>query len=207
MRIFRVKTTQLTKNNGFTLIEILIALLIGGAIMTLTTITANNVFKTKVKSSARKIAMAIQFIYNEAAIKHKLHRMVFNFDKKEFFVEESQGKQSTVKIEETDEHNEDNDKNKQDAKNSFKAHEGNIGVPTTLPDGVSFKGIYKYLEKKEYKEGLCYLYFFPHGQVEKALILLQVDDEETVYSITINPLNGKAMVEDREIEIEDDKKI
>jgi general secretion pathway protein H len=58
--------------------------------------------------------------------------------------------------------------------------------------GVKLVDVYTPRQPEPYKEGRAYLYFFPDGHTERALIHLKQGDEQ--YSLVVQPLSGRVEV-------------
>jgi general secretion pathway protein H len=68
--------------------------------------------------------------------------------------------------------------------------------------GVRLFDIYTPRQREAYKKGKAYLYFFPDGHTERALIHLADGDE--FYSLLVSPLTGRVDVKPGKIEPERD---
>lgn len=67
-----------------------------------------------------------------------------------------------------------------------------------LPSSVRI-GVWTRHQKKEAKDGLAYLYFFPQGFTERAMVKVRQGDN--VWTIKVEPLTGKANVVPEDVEI------
>lgn len=67
-----------------------------------------------------------------------------------------------------------------------------------LPTSVRL-GIWTRHQKNEVKDGLAYLYFFPQGFTERAMVKVRQGDN--VWTIKVEPLTGKAQVVAEDVEI------
>jgi general secretion pathway protein H len=47
--------------------------------------------------------------------------------------------------------------------------------------------------------GRAYIYFFPLGQTEPAIVTLADSSGETIYSLVVHPLTGRVKVYDQEV--------
>lgn len=74
------------------------------------------------------------------------------------------------------------------------------GEGYTLPEGLSITGFWAKHLREELREGQGYLYFFPLGHTEHAIIFL-AEEGGSVYSIEVAPLSGKVTVHDERIEV------
>jgi type II secretory pathway pseudopilin PulG len=88
----------------------------------------------------------------------------------------------------------------------FEPSEGESGEPRDLKGDIAFRKVFSPHEKEPREEGKAYIYFFPGGVTEHAIIQLTDNDEEEehVYSIEIHPLTGRAVIHDTEIEPEEE---
>lgn len=77
--------------------------------------------------------------------------------------------------------------------------------PVSLPDGVFFKDIFTSHDNGPVSSGKAFIYIFPNGYIEPAIINLRDEDDEVVYSIEINPIIGSTKIrqEYRELETSD----
>ena len=63
-----------------------------------------------------------------------------------------------------------------------------------LGDAVKFQDIFVVHQEKEVTEGKAYLYFFPTGMTEKAIIHFSNEDGGKSWTILVNPLTAKAKI-------------
>lgn len=168
--------------------------------------TIKNVLRSNLRSSAFQIASLSKFAYDSAVIKAKVHRLVFDFDKRTYKLEIS-GVDGYL-IEEEDEEDTFKDdtetKTEEEKTRVFYDFPGDIGKEHKLTSGVDFDSLENLSTKKKYTEGIVYLYFFPQGATENAIIRLNGKKSNTgFYSISLNPLNGKTKIEGRYLEAEE----
>lgn len=72
--------------------------------------------------------------------------------------------------------------------------------PVVLKSGVALADIYTPRLLKPASEGKGYLYFFPMGMAEAAVIHLSDTKGETVYSLIVHPLTGRVTVKNALVE-------
>jgi hypothetical protein len=83
----------------------------------------------------------------------------------------------------------------------FSPYEGEAGREYVLPAGIVFDSIENVSLKRKVASDVAYLYFFPQGMTEDAIIRLKSEKgERGFYSIRINPVDAKTKVEGRYIE-------
>jgi general secretion pathway protein H len=86
-----------------------------------------------------------------------------------------------------------------EAKTAFGVFQSSDIKRVTLPDGVSFAQVWVQHQAEPYQAGNAFLYFFPQGRSERALVTLkQKDDYITVKQ---NSLSGRVQVVDGMVEV------
>jgi general secretion pathway protein H len=68
-----------------------------------------------------------------------------------------------------------------------------------LPSGIKFAALYTPQQAEPFTEGVGYIYFWPSGQTEHALIYLSFadapeDDPDQFFSVLVDPMTGRAKV-------------
>jgi general secretion pathway protein H len=67
--------------------------------------------------------------------------------------------------------------------------------PVTLKKGsVKIAGVYTPRQTDEVVAGRAYIYFFPMGQTESAIVHLSDESGETFYSIVVHPITGRTKI-------------
>jgi general secretion pathway protein H len=69
----------------------------------------------------------------------------------------------------------------------------------SLPRKVALFDVYTPRQEEPYRAGRAYLYFFPDGHTERALVRLQSGDDW--YSLVVHPLNGRVEVKSGKYEL------
>jgi general secretion pathway protein H len=82
----------------------------------------------------------------------------------------------------------------------FNAFRGMVVKPVTLKASVVLADIYTPRLLKPLAEGKGYLYFFPMGMTEAAVIHLSDKNHETFYSLVVHPLTGRVSVKNSLVE-------
>lgn len=188
---------------GMTLIEIMIVVAIIGGMMALavTILVPGN--EQKVQDETVKLAGTIKYLFDEAAVKNRYFRVVFNIDDRTYRVESST-EPFLVALEDDEKKSSAFDRpaatgepqGSPDAEGFTEESEDILIQPVKLPSGVKYKDILVMHANAPQDSGTVYLYFFPNGYVEPVIVNLTDDDEETVYSLEVNPLTGKAKIRD-----------
>lgn len=202
---------------GMTLVEILIvlgliALLTGGAMAGLGQFTG-----ARVRQSATTITGAVNVAYARASATSRVVRIAFDLDKGTYWLEEADiaafvqrpdpDKLSRTSSAAEDEASEEMKRvlsGPKIAKPAFKpVNEWGIAAstaakgPKSLPDGAKFASVQTTHDVAPKTEGKAYLYFWPGGQTERAVIEIgrvKDDVEAERLSVLVSPLTGRAVV-------------
>jgi general secretion pathway protein H len=208
------------RQGGFTLLEIGITLAVLVLAITFAMPSLQAVTGVRMRSAAGQLGSQMRALYNEAALGGHTCRIVFDLDARQYWPEcaPNDAKISSVKeqardgrlyvdalkeqqdVERLAELQRDNALQAQlEAKTAF----GNFKDPdvkrVVLPDGVSFGSVWVQHQSERYTGGTAYLYFFPQGNSERALIVLkQKDDYITVKQ---SSLTGHVVLVDGAVEV------
>ncbi len=172
----------------------------------------------KLHHSTAMLAGAVRVAYAHASATSRSVRLVFDFEKKQFWLEEAerpmlvQSKDTTgtggadpatdierAAIAERDKFQ----VGPQPPKSSFKTVEvpglagGVAKGPRPLEKGIIFKSVQSMHDDEPRKEGHAYLYFWPGGQTERSVISLAIEgntDDDSIQSLLVSPLTGKTEV-------------
>ncbi|HEY2729289.1 MAG TPA: type II secretion system protein [Polyangia bacterium] len=71
--------------------------------------------------------------------------------------------------------------------------------PVTLSKRVVFRSVYTPRSTEPVTSGRAYIYFFPLGQTEAAIVSLSDPGGETVYSLVAHPITGRVRVYNQEV--------
>lgn len=113
--------------------------------------------------------------------------------------EEAKEAETEVKTETVTKENEEGEEEEVDAEVSyvqkyrtpeFGAVDDFLLKPVSLPDGVFLKDIYTGRSEGPITGGQAFIYFFPNGYIEPAIINLMDEDDEVNFSIKIDPIIG-----------------
>ena len=202
-------TSKAGKNSrGFTLFELLVAIAIAGLAMTAVLSQMGRVLDRDFKSSSSKLARTIRYLYNKSSTENIAIRLVFDFENSSYMVEASSDPVSLVHERFADKKEEEAKKEAKEAEKKegeedliqprepvFGPTESYLLKPIHLPEGVFFKDIYAEHQIERVSAGKAYIYFFPQGYVEKAIINLRDEEDEVHYSLDVNPISGAVKIE------------
>ena len=89
-------------------------------------------------------------------------------------------------------------------KASFKPLQNVVTRTIKLKGGVKVASVITPRLAEATKQGMAYIYFFPQGHSEPAIVYFTDEEEEKVYSVVLHPLTGRSVVYSCEYEIPDD---
>jgi general secretion pathway protein H len=202
---------------GLTLIEIVIAItliaLLSGSLL----FGKNMLVGSRVKSAATLIISSVRFGLTRANATGKPTRLVIDLDKKQLSIEEAsgslmlreKGKDQTGGAEAT---TSAETKARQDAdriiegphapRARFSKLSGvtgaveDLSAGRALGDGVEIVQVRTEHDEEYVREGRAYIYFWPAGTTERAVIQLKkAGDREASLTVVLSPLTGRAKIE------------
>jgi len=189
------KILLLKTNKAFTLIEVLVVLMIIGFALGVVIPQTERIFRTNLKLAASNIAGAIKYSFDYAIMNQKTTRIVFDFEKNYYFIENANpGVLISLKEEEEDE-----EKDPAKEEKIFSKITGLWSRNLILPSGVFFDSVLDQEHNIEIKENIAYMYFFPHGQTQ-ALIIRLKSKNSGFYSLKVNPITADIRIYGRFID-------
>lgn len=186
---------------GFTLLEILVVLGILAALMSAGISYFVDPFHLQLKKEASRIAGAIKFAYNEAAIRNLTHRLVFDLTDEAYWLEEG-GENFLLSPEKEEKSKNADAKEGEKPPPAFALAETEVVKRVKLGDEIKLRDVFVAHQEALVDEGQAYLYFFPNGLTEAAVIHLSNEDSTLNYSIIVKPLTGKSRIEGEYVEYE-----
>ena len=188
---------SLNNDQGFTLIEILVALVLIVLVMSL---AISNPFSSRndLDKEVNSIERAIRFMSDEAALKNAVIRLHFILDKdpQEYAVEYGPSDSfilpSKPEFETKSESREDEDKKKKVLKNlnlKFNKIAEFQDKNSELPANIKIIGVATPQSDKLQTGGEVSIYSFPTGEKDEALVILGSDED--IISIKVNPFSIK----------------
>lgn len=189
----------LKSNQGFSLLEILIALVL---IITVTALTIGGSFSNEenLRKQGNDIERAIHFMADEATLRNAVVRLHFMLDKapQEYAVEYGPS-DSFILPPEVDveakvlskEQEEKVAKDKKELNMKFNKVQEYQESNTEVSDNVKILGIGSSTSGKMKTTGDVAIYAFPSGEKDEALIIIA--DESSIISLEVNPFNQKVV--------------
>jgi prepilin-type N-terminal cleavage/methylation domain-containing protein len=194
------------KNEGFSLIELMIVVAILGLVGLIAVPSISNTFRFSVQSSAREIATLIKDASNSAQITGRVHRMAYDLKNQQYWVE-STGEMTLLKSEESvaldkegsGRFSRKSESDEDQSNGGFRQESLLTKKKRSLPVGVHFKDVYTEQSEEPIIEGIAYTHIFPQGLTEKTLIHIE-DTGKNQISLVVSNLLGRCSVEGRYIE-------
>jgi general secretion pathway protein H len=200
-----------------TLIEVMIVVLIVAVAASSLSYGFGALNRTQLRSACMRITAASRFAYNRAVSRGTTVRLAFDFNADTMAIEEAHGRITLARtddrrrraIEEGSEED-DTDSAAVDpwaaaqariadtlhpsfGASPFEAISGRRYAAAPIADGIEIERLVTPHENEPRERGTGHIYFFPHGQTEHAVVWLS-DGGDTVFSIEIHPLSGRARV-------------
>lgn len=200
-----------------TLIEVMIVVLILAVAASSLSYGFGALNRTQLRSACMRITAASRFAYNRAISRGTTVRLAFDFEQDTMAIEEAHGR---ITLARTDDRRRmdiegDNEDGDADAAavdpwaaaqarladtlhpsfgaSPFSPIEGRRYQPAPVAEGVEIERLITPHENDPRERGTGHVYFFPHGQTEHAVVWL-TDGADTVFSVEIHPLSGRARV-------------
>ena len=162
--------------------------------------------QASLSTQADRLAVSIRYLYDLAALNSTVYRLVIDMDSNAYWGEEvghsarcgsavlpseREAMYSLGSEVQTPEPSRETEGNSPHTKE-------NLLTRVTLPKGLSFGGVITSHHDEVQEEGKAYIYFFPSGYVEKALIY--INKGETTYTIETHPLKGMGILHTEKID-------
>lgn len=187
------KTPPRNRAAGFTLLEVIVVVALIALLTVFTLPQISSVFKASLRTAAREVASTSKEAYNAAVMTGRVHRMVFDLNKHEYWVESGptdlmlDTEESKALEERRRKFGKDDDEK---PNNPFSLDKTITRKKVSLPRGVEFVDIETEKDKAPQTEGLAYTHYFPHGLSEQTLIHLQ-DTSNHRITLHVAPLLGR----------------
>lgn len=167
----------MNSSRGFSLIEIIVVLFLIGSLMVIAIPRLRDITDVNIKSASRNISTIVRYLYNEAAFRKRIYRLVFDIDNDYYWTEYLDGS----------EFKELKDPN-------FKKK---------LPFGISVADIETGRLGRKMTGGRdAFLVFLPTGFVDFAVIHLE-SSNGNYYTLVTKPYTGGIKIYEGYLEIEE----
>jgi general secretion pathway protein H len=231
-------------SQGFTLIEVMVAMMVVALIATIGVKGFRTVTKGNLREGSAHMAGAIRFLFDRASITGKYHRLVIDLNEGRYWAEvsddrfyapnQAESEPERQKREEKEDAVEEEERKRQErqqllygnsssssssssasSSSSFDMSKMEVGEfrprrarfaafketalkPVTLKK-VRIKSVYTPRMTDPVTAGRVYLYFYPLGQTEPAVITLTDETGENVFSLVVHPITGKVKIYNVEV--------
>jgi general secretion pathway protein H len=230
-------------SQGFTLIEVMVALMIVALIATIGVKGFRTVTKSSLREGSSHMAGAIRFLFDRASITGKYHRLVIDLNEGRYWAEvsddrfyapnQAESEPERRKREEKEDAVEEEERKRKEkqqllygsnssssssasSSSSFDMSKMEVGEfrprrarfaafketalkPVTLKKEVRIKSVYTPRMTDPVTAGRAYLYFYPLGQTEPAVITLTDKTGESVFSLVVHPITGRVRIYNEEV--------
>jgi len=199
---------------GFTLIELVAAMAIIAIVTAAVATGINNIRGASASAEAGKIAVAVRYLYNLAVVSGKNQRLVIDFEARAWWGE-AQTTEDPCEAFLLPGKDEAEDASKQagsgDAKaagerpqtnaGGFEASKSLLLQRTELDKGLSFQAVMTSHQSEPSKSGTAYVYFFPNGTTEHAMIQVRADEDD-VTTVEVDAMQGTAKIRGEDIDLD-----
>ena len=170
----------MSSQKGFTMIELLVVTILVSALVYIAMPSLRSSTDFNIKSAARSLTGTIKYLYNEAAFKKDIYRLVFDVDRDEYWVEVLVGNEYVVSAD-------------------------YLNQRRRLPSGVHFQSVLT--ERNAARSSTLgrepgYILFPPTGYVEPAAIHLESENGDN-FTIQTKPYTGGTRVYDEYVNVLD----
>jgi general secretion pathway protein H len=210
----------LAQNRGVTLVEILVVLAILGIMLGTVVTGSGQVATARQKHGATILASAIKVGYTRATATSKSVRLVLDLENDQVWLEESRvpmlvaskdtsatggaeaaTEQEKISLDEGDRLLKGPRAPRPRYTQVDSPGLGNEGKkgPKPLPRGIKFKSVQTAHDDAPRTEGRAYIYFWPGGQTERAVVTLNIGDstlETDALSVVVAPLTGRVTIKE-----------
>ena len=200
---------------GYTLIEILIVIVLAALVMAGATVGYRAVTRANLRTACSKLVAASRFAYARSIAQGTTVRLALDLGSNELFFEEALGRVTLARptgdrsrhVSVEGEENRDeaarspwdvararlaNPLEPSPVTSAFSPISGSRYARQPVGDGIRIAKIFVPHEPEPRDRGVGAIYYFPAGQTEHAVV--HVAEGETVWSVEVHPLTGRAIV-------------
>ena len=165
------------QKKGFTLLELLVVMFLIGLFSYFAVPKFQDLTQVNLKSASRNLIGTIKYLYNEAAFKKKIYKLVFDLENNEYWVLVLEGNEYIEPLD-----------------SPHKRYK--------LPNGVYFEDVIteRTLNRSSLNDEENFILFLPTGFVEPAVIHIATDNDKQ-YTLETKPYTGGTRVYDGYVEL------
>jgi general secretion pathway protein H len=187
------------------------------------------VAKSELRGSASKLAGAIRYCFDRSVTTGSYYRMVLDLDQNKYWAERSEdrtylnagkelspGRGQALDVQAEEAKRDEEEKKAEEMSTSVGGQMMTLDPPpkpkrakfqtfkdATLPQvklkRAQFFDVFTPRQREPYTKGRAYLYFFPDGHTERAIVRL--NDGDDFYSLIVHPLTGRVEVRSEKTDI------
>ncbi len=192
-------------NRGFTLIEIMIVLVIIGAVLAIAVPKLVN-SKSKIKDEVKHIALLAKEVHNAARLENRTYRIVFNMDSKKlhsYSIESANANVTLLNEDQLKKLKDENDPKKSliAKNNGFEPSKAILKDAVKLPKELFIDQI-EFADGKSITGGDATIHFFAQGLVQESAIHLS-DHKTLVWTIYISPLTAHTTIFEKNVSLKE----
>lgn len=213
------------RRRGFTIIEMIVALLIVSLLMGIAVVGVGSLTHAGLRSDAGRLAGAIRYVFTLSAAQNKYYRLVISIDDGRYWAEYSDNP-FLLSLERTKVIDGAADKSEEEARKARREREkeslGGFTAAPAIPrmpepgwtkvkgtdsldeikmgSSTKIEGIFTTHQTDLFTQGEAQIYFFPGGRMESFIIYLS-DGKDNTYSLEGMPLTGKVQIHEEKIDI------
>ncbi|MDO8461733.1 MAG: prepilin-type N-terminal cleavage/methylation domain-containing protein [Deltaproteobacteria bacterium] len=196
-------------DRGMSLIELLVAMAIVGIMFGLAAVSFSNIFEVQMKGTSAKIASTIRYLRSKAITEKLYLRIEYNFDDQTYRVESTKDPFVISKEELTEESKPEAEKKEPKGdeteeatplKSVFSEEESFLLKAVKLPNGIFWKDVWMGPIQEKRTTGKAYTFFFPNGYVTSTVVNLRNEDDDSHYSLDIEPYSGHVVIRSEYLE-------
>lgn len=165
------------------------------------------------KQESTHLLATIRLLYNESVTTRQTYRLVFDLDEQKYWAEAAEAGVTVGAADQAEDSKKKIEKNEEEGSGGEEAAEGGESEAApektaggfnlvdeevlkrhSLSKGTKFKDYFVTHAPAGQNEGKAYLYFFPTGLTEKAVIHLTDADEKRDYSLEVRALTGQVRI-------------
>jgi general secretion pathway protein H len=223
---------QRRRVRAFTLVEILVVITIVALMMGASVYSFRAVTKSELRGSASKLAGAIRYCFDRSVTTGAYFRIVLDLDGNKYWAERSSerfylssgkekapGRGQAFDVDADEARKAEDDKKVDDQLKALGGVAATLDPPprpkrakfqtfkdATLPQVKLKKArlidVLTPRQPEAYSKGRAYLYFFPDGHTENAVVRLS--DGDAWYSLVVHPLTGRVELRPQKVELRTD---
>jgi general secretion pathway protein H len=185
---------------GFTLVELMVVVGVIAVMAAAAAPALGSISGANARKAAGELAGAMRYLFDTAALRHVTCRMALDLEHRSWWAECAPGAAGIARDPAGDEDAELEERFPDEksaearrlrARTSFERFEDRLAPGRELPGATRFGEVH--VEgRRGTSSGKAYVYFFPGGQAQRAVVPVQ--DGKNLYTIVVEPFTGRARV-------------